>query len=397
MKKSSSAAYFLALHFFMFIIYNLGHPVTRQFILDIQGPDYLQGLLLGVMALGGFFFAPLWGQIASRYGYRIIALGPVGYALGQIGFVILGFWPGLVMFRFIAGTFASINATLHFVHLTHIAKTARERTRYLGMASLLLTASAGIGYFLGGFIGDKQPRLTFVVQIIASLIIAFLLYLELRDEKGTDNVKVEYNFIRQNLLIFRKYRHHGLHYIVGLTVLNVIGNSILILSSLLPQLNKLFQFTSALQGTSYSVMILIASFLSYLFVKRVLSKIKNHRILLPYLALISTVTGFLTLPIMYFLGQFGWIMLLLLFVVVTVANTIFITVIQELLSVMAEHNEHSQLTGLNQSAQSVALFIGSFSGGIFFALNPYLPIVVGVVIFGLTVSYNYFLIHQKKV
>ncbi|MGL4662728.1 MAG: MFS transporter [Culicoidibacterales bacterium] len=397
MKQTSRAAYFLTLHFFMFVIFNLGHPVTRQFILDIKGPDYLQGLLLGVMALGGFFFAPLWGQIAQRYGYRIIALGPLGYAIGQIGFVVLGYWPGLVIFRFIAGTFASVNSTLHFVHLTHISSTPAERTKNLGIASLLLTASAGVGYFLGGMIGNAQPRLTFVVQIVASLVIAGLVYYELKDEKGDIHTKIQYNFLRQNMSMLRKYRSNGLHYIIGLTILNVIGNSILILSSLLPQLNKLFKFTSALQGTSYSITILLASYLSYIFVKRMLVKVKNHRALLPYLALISTITGLLTLPLMYVLGQFGWIMLLLLFVIVTVVNTIFVTVIQELLSVMAEKNEHSQLTGLNQSAQSIALFIGSFGGGILFAMNAYLPILIGVIIFALTVSYNYFLIRTHKI
>lgn len=397
MKKTSQAAYFLTLHFFMFVIFNLGHPVTRQFILDIKGPDYLQGLLLGVMALGGFFFAPLWGQIANRYGYRVIALGPIGYAVGQIGFVVLGFWPGLVLFRFVAGTFASINSTLHFVHLTRISSNPTERTKNLGIASLLLTASAGVGYFLGGMIGNGQPRITFAVQIVASLVIGGLIYLELKDEKGNPETKVQYNFLRQNMSMLRKYRTKGLHYIIGLTILNVIGNSVLILSSLLPQLNKLYRFSSALQGISYSVTILFASYMSYVFVKRVLVKITNHRRVLPYLALVSTVVGVLTIPMMFILGNYGWLSLLLLFVVVTVVNTVFVTVIQEILSNMAEGDEHSQLTGLNQSAQSVALFVGSFGGGILFAMNPYLPIVIGVILFAATVSYNYILIRLKKI
>lgn len=397
MKQTSRAAYFLALHFLLFIVYNLGHPVTRQFILDIQGPDYLQGLLLGVMALGGFFFAPLWGQVAQKYGYRIIAFGPLGYAIGQIGFVFLGFWPGLVFFRFIAGLFASISGTLHYVHLTQISESKEARTKNLGIASLLLTASAGIGYFLGGLIGNNQPRLTFAVQIGASLLIAFLMYYELKDEKGKKDVKVEYNFVRQNMKMLRKYRHKGLHYIIGLTILNVIGNSVLVLSSLLPQLNKLYAFSSALQGLSYSVAILIGSYVSYLFVKRVLVRIVEHKRLLPYLALTSTVVGFVTLPSMYFLGHLGWISLLFLFIVVTVINTLFVTVIQEMLSLMAKPTEHGQLTGLNQSAQSLALFIGSFGGGILFAIQTHLPIVVGVVLFALTVSYNYFLIRTNKI
>lgn len=397
MKQQSRVAYFLTLHFLLFTVYNLGHPVTRQFILDIKGPDYLQGLLLGVMALGGFFFAPLWGQIANRYGYRIIILGPLGYAVGQIGFVVLGFWPGLVIFRFIAGTFASINSTLHFVHLTQISSTPKERTKNLGIAALLLTASAGIGYFIGGMIGNSQPRLTFLVQIIASVVIAGLMYVELKDEKGNKETAVNYNFLHQNMLMLRKYSFKGLHHIIMLTILNVIGNSVLILSSLLPQLNKLYKFSSANQGMSYSVAILVASYMSYLFVKRMLVNIKNHRALLPYLALVSTGIGALTLPFMYFLGSFGWISLLFLFICVTVVNTVFVTVIQEMISVMAEGNEHSQLTGLNQSAQSLALFVGSFGGGILFAMNAYLPIVIGVIIFTLTVGYNFILIRLKKI
>lgn len=397
MKQQSRVAYFLTLHFLLFTVYNLGHPVTRQFILDIKGPDYLQGLLLGVMALGGFFFAPLWGQLANRYGYRIIILGPLGYAVGQIGFVVLGFWPGLVIFRFIAGTFASINSTLHFVHLTQISSTPKERTKNLGIAALLLTASAGTGYFLGGMIGNAQPRLTFFVQIIASVAIAGLMYVELKDEKGNKKLTVNYNFLHQNMVMLRKYSFKGLHHIIMLTILNVIGNSVLILSSLLPQLNKLYKFSSANQGMSYSVAILVASYMSYLFVKRMLVNIKNHRALLPYLALISTCIGAITLPLMYLLGSFGWISLLFLFICVTVVNTVFVTVIQEMISVMADGNEHSQLTGLNQSAQSLALFVGSFGGGILFAMNAYLPIVVGVVIFTLTVGYNFFLIRLKKI
>lgn len=396
MKQTSKAAYFLALHFLMFVIFNLGHPVTRQFILDIKGPDYLQGLLLGMMALGGFFFAPLWGQIANRFGYRIIALGPIGYAVGQIGFVVLGFWPGLVLFRFIAGTFASINSTLHFVHLTQISSSPEERTKNLGIASLLLTASAGVGYFLGGIIGNGQPRIAFFVQIIASLLIGGLIYYELKDEKGDKTIKIQYNFLRQNMYMLKKYQSKGLHYVIGLTVLNVIGNSVLILSSLLPQLNKLYRFSSALQGTSYSVVILIGSYMSYLFVKKVLVKIKDYRNILPYLAGTSTFIGFFTLPMMYVLGDLGWISLLFLFVSVTVVNTLFVTVIQEILSTMAEADEHSQLTGLNQSAQSIALFIGSLGGGLLFAIDAHLPIFIGVLVFILILIYNIILIQKNR-
>lgn len=391
MKKQSRVIYFLTLHFLVFVVYNLGHPVTSSFIKNIKGPAYLQGLLLGVMALGGFFFAPLWGQVAKRFGSKVIILGPIGYAVGQLGFVLLSFWPGLVLLRFVAGIFASINGTLHFVHLTHLSETKKARTKNLGFAALLLTAAGGVGYILGGYIGEGNPRLTFVVQIIASLVLAVLLYLELHKEDGDHSVTINYNFFKQNMMILKKYRHRGLHYIILLTILNVIGNSILILSSLLPQLDRLFNFSSGQQGIGYGVTIFLATLCSYSFVKRILVKVKKHQRLLLVLAIIATLSGVIAMPLLHLLGTVGWIYLLCLFVIITVMNTIFVTIVQEILSDMAIENEHSQLTGLNHSAQSLAVFIGSFTGGLLFAVNPYLPLYVGSSCFICIVCYNTFL------
>lgn len=396
MSKKQRTTIFLFLHFLIFVVYNLGHPVTHAFLASIKGPDYLQGTLLAVMALGGFMAAPIWGQLGDKYGYRIMGFAPLGYAIGQLGFVFFSNPVYLVGFRFIAGLFSSASIVLHFIYLSNLSETKEIRTQTLGIAALLGTASAGLGYILGGIIGNQNPRLTFAVQIIFSLMLSVTLFIfiEGQPKKAT---QIHFDFITQNIRLMRKYAKNGLVYIVLLTFINVVANNVMILSQILPSLGKIYELNPQTTGMLFATGTTSATLVSYIFVRKYLPKITNHTKMLPFLSGASAILGIVSIPLIYITNQLGFIIFILLFIGITFFNTLFVTIVQELLSHLSEKEEHGKITGVNQSFQSLAVFAGSFGASFLFAYKPFFPIYLGVILFVIVTVYNIVLISFKRI
>ncbi len=147
--------------YFTFFIDTLGwaivFPIFAPYFIartDLSAPLLTLGLFLMAFPLGQFFFAPVLGGWADRYGKRrILALTVLlsffGMALTAWSFQINQL--SLLFFsRLITGCCAG-NMSLCLACLADAGKTEHERTRYFGYLSMF----AGVSFILGALAGGK--------------------------------------------------------------------------------------------------------------------------------------------------------------------------------------------------------------------------------------------------
>lgn len=391
-ERSRNINTFLVLHLTLFSVYNMGHPVTPQFINDISAPAYMTGVLLGVMALSQFFFAPFWGQVSDVIGRRIIFIGPLGYAIGQLGFILFSDPTMLLIFRFISGAFSIIGMTVHFAYISdHTSE--KERTKYLGIASLLMPIGVFIGYTVGGFIGDLHgPRITFTYQAIFSLILSVVFFFYVVDAKKVEGRirDIKWNVIKENRSVLKRNQDTILRYILVITFLNIISFQ-LTLSQAAVILNDGFSKSMTYIGLFVALLNLLAGVMSFFVQPRIFKHQRNNVSFLPYLSSFSVIAAMiaafasLTNPIAMWLGL----------MLTTLLNTIFVAIVQDTITKIDKHNEKGALLGINQAVQSLGMFAGTTMAGFLLAKALFLPMFIGTLLFGVTALVNKYIIKTK--
>lgn len=392
---------FFMLHYLIFSVYNLGHPVTPAFINDIHGPTYLTGVLLSVMALAQFVFAPLWGQASDKVGRHIVFLGPIGYAIGQLGFIFFSDPTALLLFRFISGFASVANMTIHFVYISDISNNT-NRTRNLGIAALLLPISAFTGFFFGGILGDlTSPRTVFLIQAILSCFLGLVLYLNVQDIRKIELQKsslkkrftsINFRILTENVKILRKYSDTTLIFILVVTLLNMIAFQFLV-SQTAVILNDGYEVSMTYIGFFIACINLIAGVTSFFVQPRIFRSKRDDQSFLPILSFVSIIAAIFGISSFAFKAPF---LLFLGGVIGTLLNTIYIAIVQDIIGKFDKGEEKGVLLGLNQSTQALGLFIGTFSSGFLVSKAMILPLVASFIMFFITCMYNLFIVRKIK-
>lgn len=387
--KNKKANGLILIHLLAFSIYNLGHPVTPQFINEVHAPEYMTGLLLGTMALAQFFFAPVWGQISDKIGRRIAFIGPLGYAVGQIGFVVLNNAGSLVFFRFIAGAFA-ITSTVHFAYLADITR-GNERTKYLGAAALLTPVGVFFGYTIGGLVGQLYgPRASFVLQIILSLMLSVIIYRFMDPfKKNVSKEKIHLNIINDQFRVMKR-SSTLFKTILIITFLNIISYQLTVTQAAVI-LNNGFKESLAFIGLFIALFNLVGGILSYFAQHSLFNSKRSNNVYLPYLSLVSIVSSGVALLSAIYGIELMWVGLM----ISTMLNTIFIALIQDAIIITSEPAQSGKLLGVNQGIQSLGTFVGSASAGIFVSINMFLPFLMGMIMFAVTFVVNKLILSRE--
>lgn len=391
-KRDNHVVGFLFIHLLVYSIYNLGHPVTPRYIDDLNGPIYLTGVLFAIMALAQFVFAPFWGQVSDKFGRRIAFIGPFGYFFGQLGFVFLSDPLLLVFTRFLSGAFAITTLTVHFAYIADKA-SINNKNKYLGIATLFLPLGIFFGYIIGGFLGDIfSPRTTFLIQAIASLIMSIILF-KYVDSPKKDNASlkdIKWNIIKEDFAIIKRNSDTCMNYILIITFLNIVSYQLLI-SQATVILNSGFHKTSTFIGIFVALYNLLAAIISVNIQKALFKNKKENHTFLPYLSFFSILCCLIALLSSFSNVSFLWIGLMF----ATILNTIFLALIQIILTKIDIHNEIGALIGINQAIQSLGVFTGAFCGGILVSNMLFAPIFFALIVFCLTFITNRFVVSKQ--
>jgi len=390
--KDKHVVGFLVIHLLTYSVYNLGHPVTPQFINDLHAPIFMTGVLFGVMALAQFIFAPFWGQVSDVFGRRIAYIGPLVYGFSQLGFVFLSNYWLLLIFRFISGAFVVITATVNFAYISDTASNAKK-TKYLGIAALLMPVGLFFGYAFGGLLGDIfNPRISFLVQSICSLILALILFVYVKSPKkeNASFKQVNFNVMKENVLLLKRNQGTGLKYVLLITFCNIISYQMLMSQAAVILTNSYNKPTSYV-GLFIALFNLVAGAISFV-IQPFLFKSRrlNHKYL-PFCSLFSIIASFIAFLIVYTNPNAMWLGLML----ATMFNTIFIALVQDIIIKIDINNEKGALIGINQAVQSFGIFLGTSLAGFIVSFYLYGSIITGMILFVLTFLINKFIVSKN--
>lgn len=195
----------LFLYFVQGIVANIGHPITPNLVIDL-GVTNMFGIFFALMSLGMAFGGPLWGILGDKYNKKIIiSIGLVIYGIGQYAFGNIHNIGWMMFFRFVSGFGVSASITLMLSYLIeHSSPDNKKRNIAFGAAMTALGGS--VGYLLGGnlpiLIGEPmsvaagyyaiyQAELIFLIQAIATVALAIVIYFALDDCDPVVNRKKE--------------------------------------------------------------------------------------------------------------------------------------------------------------------------------------------------------------
>ena len=165
MKRRASIPIVLVLMFFQLMASNMVHPVTPTFFKDLSMPTYLFGAAFAAMAVTQFLFCPFWGRMGDSVGrVRVLVFSTLGYAVGQLAFLLSGSVPTILLARMLSGLFAA-GTTVNFMAYIADVSPAGQLGRNMSVCAAVTSAGTAAGYLVGGVIGDLSVHGTFHAQI----------------------------------------------------------------------------------------------------------------------------------------------------------------------------------------------------------------------------------------
>ena len=154
---------------------NFAHPVTPTIIKNLALGDYMFGLAFAGMAGFSFLFSPFWGKLADYVQSRtILLIGSVGYAFGQILFMMGTSEVTIMIARCVSGTFVSGVGVCMLTYTVNMSDE-KVRGRNLTIQATATTVASTFGYLIGGLLGEVSVNLAFGVQA-ATLVISGLFF-----------------------------------------------------------------------------------------------------------------------------------------------------------------------------------------------------------------------------
>lgn len=155
---------------------NFGHPVTPAFLDDINISERYFGILFSTMAFSLTLFSPFWGNKGDNYGRKlIIAIGIIGYGVGQIIFGLGTIIEIILIGRTISGIFAAAIFSNMIASFSEISDD-NNRARNMSIVMSVGVFAGSIGYFIGGVLGDLfSPSTTLVIQGIFDILLGILI------------------------------------------------------------------------------------------------------------------------------------------------------------------------------------------------------------------------------
>ncbi len=351
--------------FVSMIIFNMAHPVTPTLITTLGYPDYTFGVFFAMMSAMTFVTSPMWGRFAEKYGIKkILMIGPVGSAVGQLGFGLsthLGF---TFFSRALTGSFAMATVLVSFLALN--ANTNEENRSSVLAASTGVTGVAmTLGYLLGGIISDNGYLLTFYVQVALLLILPVLVFFLFEGDTGQRNAQNDRKISTVPLIIGYIGKPVGRYMFV--MFLMTFGYTLY--NTTIPfYLNSQWSVPPSVVGYFMSftgVMGLIANF--YL-IRRLLEHLKPQVILV-----VEAIVLGMTIVILTFVDS--WMILLPTLIVFLLFLPIYRPLLQVLVAEEETHNQ-GMVFGVLNSVISVGMIAGSLMAGFAFEVFPGLPFVI---------------------
>lgn len=188
------------LNFYLIIMVsaNVIHPITPEFIKVKAFPDFMFGVALAMMNLTNFFFSSFWGNICDKVGrLKIIIIGCLGYAVGQLAFGYSQSVESLILARLVAGFFTGAFTVPIIAYISDIS-APEELKRHLSIFVTSTAVASAVGYYLGGVVGTNSLMNAFYFQVLLLIIAVLFIGFSAKEVKEFSN-KISSKSVIQSL------------------------------------------------------------------------------------------------------------------------------------------------------------------------------------------------------
>ena len=344
------------------------HPVTPKLINSVGLPTFYFGLLYGCLNISTFVASPTFGSICDLYGKKFpMMLGMLGYTIGQ---VIFGFFPNhvtVLIARIISGIFISGYYVSSISYVSYITPNSQKLKRF---AYLNASGSLGIaiGSFLGGYLGTNDYRVTFIVQIILSLISLLCIAIFFKDI-SIKNKEAKFTIKIFSIKDFKKVSKTNkfIFLILSLMILTFLGIQSYT-STISYYVEDILKLPTTVNG-----LILGSTGMFTLITNLFIIPIANKKLSSKTLYLSSTLISGLSIVIS--MTSTNKIILTTFLLIFIIAHTLIAPIMQSMIIENSKNNQ-GELLGLQNGFKAIGSFLGAISSGIIFDLWFKLPFLI---------------------
>ncbi|MEE0881091.1 MAG: MFS transporter [Turicibacter sp.] len=367
--KQQSLRKFLLFNFLTMTVFNFAHPVTPRLINELQLPSYMFGLFFALMSIGSYIFSPIWGSLSDYKGRKnFLMLGTFGYGVVQLGFGLSQHAALISIFRILGGI---LSVSYVAVIMACMSDLSSKENRAKSLAYLAATTSMGAaaGSNIGGWLGTVSYKHTFIVQFIACILLTIALYFFTSDtleKKKEGKLEVALNHL--------KFKKSGLDFksmlgglILAVAFMNITTTSYN--STIGYFVESDLKLPTQLTGLVLSIAPIFAISVNFFISPRLAAKYDEFKTLITVIG-ITAVSLFIWAysSNMIIMGIF----LLIFLIVMPLAQPIY----QSMISKHAQDNA-GEIMGIQNSARSLGMVIGSLMAGFLYEFGSKLPFLVG--------------------
>lgn len=364
----------LTFYFFQGLIHNLGHPVTRDLVVNLGIDYYMFGVFFASMSFGLVVGGPLWGNLGDNGSKKkFIVFGLLVYSLGQVLFAYTTNQYLMVIFRFMSGFGVSASVTLLLTHLICLAGK-ENRAKYIGYSLALMGLGASLSYYIGGFMGMYFIQEVFYIQAALNVIFALSIYIFMKENYKEKDLNGSKTNILDGFRSIGKLNPTLLIFLVSLTFISIGAINV---SKFIDVYLRDLGYTTKQLGTFVMVTgwVIIAS--NYFLVPIVI-KFKQNMTIMVLIQLVSAVVVFFV-----FRSENILFTLYTYFMIYVVLKAVYQPLESEYISTHAEDEKYGTIMGIRQSFFAIGMVIGPLIAGFLYDIDPLLVFDFSALMFAL--------------
>ncbi|MEO0138688.1 MAG: MFS transporter [candidate division WOR-3 bacterium] len=159
-------------------------PILPFWATNLGATPFEVGLVFSAYPLAQFIFAPIWGKISDRLGYKFgISVGALGFGLTSL---LIPIYPSviyLIIIRFLGGIISSAALPSTSAYIGAIS-SERVSTRNFGIYGAAIGLGIVVGPFIGGFASNYGTTIPFIISGIFGFLAFLVSILALKNVKG---------------------------------------------------------------------------------------------------------------------------------------------------------------------------------------------------------------------
>ena len=350
-------------------VFNFAHPVTPRLINELNLPSYMFGVFFALMSVGSYIFSPIWGSLSDYKGRKkFLMIGVLGYGIAQLGFGLSHTASLISIFRVLGGI---LSVSYVAVIMACISDLSSKENRSKSLAYLAATTAMGsaLGSNIGGWLGASNYQYSFIIQFISCTALTIALFFLTNEtlihkKEGETAIALNHLKFKKSSLDFKSMLGSLILTVVFMNITTTAYNSTIgyfIESDL--------KLPTQLNGLVLSIVPLFAVTANFFINPKLAAKYDEFKTLIVVVALTA-------------LSLFIWsissniiimiIFLLIFFIAMPLAQPIY----QSMISKQAQNNA-GEIMGVQNSARSIGMVIGSLTAGFLYDFGSKLPFLIG--------------------